>query len=276
MSVIRHPKPEPGPDPNIAIQNWMRTQLAPIMDRSLCAALGVRKLKKRPFGSPPRFVKRFALHLPAPKRKRQDGRIVITVPEPRKRRASNRPIMRHWRIEVLPQSTEARPPAWMLEGPRVPATFCPPYQVTLGSMGFTMRDGHPVSTYVPYRRIAAGGQTSKHIADRNDNEYQQKLAAEPGEGPVPVGPIIVLSISTVEVEAMSQDFPQDQGNSDIRRDTETRYVWQAPRVLAVDRRRTWKFWREARRPVSISKAKPWEREGISRRSWYRRRGTTSS
>jgi hypothetical protein len=240
-------------------------------------------------GNPPKFLKRFEIGtwgnygpvpmmvdgvrvsstLPAPisNRKRQkNGRIVITVPEPPEQRnfiKDHRPIMRRYSIELQPSQLPEwtwRPPAWMLLVPRIPATI---YRA------------RPASAYIPHRRIAAGGQTSKHIADPNDNEHQQNCAAEPGALPTPVVPLRVgfeLLWSTAEIAPVIWD-------ADLRRDMETRYEWQPPRqgrrpsarqeeVLARRRLEAWIRWFPPKDHAEAKRAKAAERQ---RRHRARRR-----
>jgi len=172
-------------------------------------------------------------------------------------------------VFVQPGQSEYPPPRWMRILARrairhgFPIFVPTPYFALLGTreVGFALKDGYPVSTYVPYRRPKSSSQVAAFIdasvEDEMSHEAYLRLLLSAIEHAAPVKEERDSELSEGEetnrdawgeyLELLHEvgDGEDEDGSDDLARDMGTRYAWQAPkdlpysRTLDSDRRREW-------------------------------------
>ncbi len=270
----------------------------PEIDRSICAALGVAKLKKNPIGlrgkywpdySPfggtvgrPKLAKR----APLPALPRARGNRFI-VPDPPQKTLDRRPIMHRWSIEIQPTFERCwRPPwpmrdlPWTLFPLRPAAYFAISRVITMRSnisweLGFTLVDGYPVSTYVPYKRV------KPTIEDPNDEQPKE----QPEDVKVPahqkIAKVVHEEVWAPYLEQTTTESADvEEVPAGLSSDMGTRYYWQPSyspdrfRKSKKVRAGRWTAWaRHLFGPLGLplSKRAPWIAQGIGRATWHRNR-----
>jgi hypothetical protein len=212
-------------------------------------------------------------------------------------------FMARWVIKPPPER-EAPPPRWMrrlaLRYRFVTVPVLEPYLAVLGrrEVGFTLKDGCPVSTYVPYRRSQSKTWVSASIDPAAEDETSDgaylRLLLSAGEHAELVKEERASELPEAEetnrdawgeyLDLLHEVSGDDEDEpADLARDMGTRYYWQIARnppftaVLDSSRNAVWLAWRPAlRKRGRPGLGTPWEKEGVSRSKWFKDRGLNSS
>jgi hypothetical protein len=198
-----------------AVLAWMRTQVAPALDRSLAAITG-KRIKKPPTFGNALIAQPQNISLPESvinrNRRMVNGRLRIDVGGPASK-ASGDPIMKRWTIERLPSSEFNKPtflyrdPPWCHPFPNVCVAYGRSLKILSKDrkriikldVGFRLQPLgmfvgqpdrlYPTSNYVPYRRSRPAGRVQQPGIPDDDAWQAQMMveasfASDTGEEPV--------------------------------------------------------------------------------------------